>query len=58
MGSGLSSLSNFADAASIINIFTGIFSGVQITSSVDLVTFVIFVMGIGWVIHSLANKEP
>lgn len=58
MGSGLSALSNFADAASIINIFTGIFTSIQITSSVDLVTMVIFVMGIGWVIHSLANKEP
>ncbi len=58
MGSGLSALSNFVDAASIINIFTGIFTSIQITSSVDLVTMVIFVMGIGWVIHSLANKEP
>lgn len=58
MGSGLSALSNFVDAATIINIFTGIFTSIQITSSVDLVTMVIFVMGIGWVIHSLANKEP
>lgn len=58
MGTGLSALSNFVDAASIINIFTGIFTSIQITSSVDLVTMVIFVMGIGWVIHSLANKEP
>ena len=58
MGSGLSSLSNFIDAASIINIFTGIFTSIQVTSSLDLVTMIIFVMGIGWVIHSLANKEP
>lgn len=58
MGTGLSSLSNFIDAASIINIFTGIFTSIQITSGVDLVTMVIFVMGVGWVIHSLANKEP
>lgn len=58
MGSGLSALSNFADAASIINIFTGIFAGIQITSSLDAITLIIFVMGIGWVIHSLANKEP
>lgn len=58
MGSGLSALSNFIDAASIINIFTGIFTSIQITSGVDLVTMVIFVMGVGWVIHSLANKEP
>lgn len=58
MGTGLSGLSNMVDAASIINIFTGIFTSIQITSSVDVVTLIIFCMGIGWVIHSLANKEP
>lgn len=58
MGSGLSSLSNFFDAASIVNIFTGIFTSIQITSHLDFVSMIIFVMGIGWVIHSLANKEP
>lgn len=58
MGSGLSSFSNFVDAASIINIFTGIFTSIQVTSGVDMVTMIIFCMGVGWVIHSLANKEP
>lgn len=58
MGSGLSSLSNFIDAATIVNIFTGIFTSIQITSGVDLVTMVIIVMCVGWAIHSLANKEP
>lgn len=58
MGSGLSGMSNFIDAATIINLFTSIFTSIQITSSLDLVTMVIFTLGIGWVIHSLANKEP
>ena len=58
MGSGLSSLSNFVDAAAIVNIFTGIFSSIQVTSGVDFVTMIIIVMCIGWAIHSIANKEP
>lgn len=58
MGSGLSGLSNFVDAATIINLFTSIFTSIQITTSLDLVTMVVFTLGVGWVIHSLANKEP
>lgn len=58
MGSGLSGMSNFIDAATIINLFTSIFTSIQITSSLDLITMIIFTLGIGWVIHSLANKEP
>ena len=58
MGTGLSGLSNFVDAATIINLFTSIFTSIQITSSLDLVTMIVFTLGVGWAIHSLANKEP
>lgn len=44
-------------AGEIINSITSIFSSVKI-GNLDIITLGIFVLCIGWVIHSLANKEP
>lgn len=45
------------EAGEIINSITSIFSNIKI-GNLDVITLGIFVLCIGWVIHSLANKEP
>lgn len=45
------------EAGTIINSITNLFAEVQI-GGIDIITLSIFVICIGWVIHSLANKEP
>lgn len=45
------------EAGEIINSITSLFSNIEI-GGIDVITLSIFVLCIGWIIHSLANKEP
>lgn len=48
-------------ASQIINAITDFVFDINIVSSgagLDIITFIFIVLCIGWVIHSLANKEP
>lgn len=45
------------DAIDIINIFTDLIMSIEI-NGVDIVSILIVVLCVGWIIHSLANKEP
>lgn len=56
-------MSAFQTAGEIINEITDFLFGISITDNtrttgLDIVTLSLIVICIGWVIHSLANKEP
>lgn len=47
----------FSDAVSVLNdVYNWLFL-TKVTNSVDIISFILFVACIGWIIHSLANKE-
>ena len=53
----------FQTAGELINAITDFLFGITITDNtraagLDIVTLALIVLCIGWVIHSLANKEP
>lgn len=45
------------DVIDIINVFTEMVMSIEI-NGVDIVSILIVVLCVGWIIHSLANKEP
>lgn len=56
-------MSAFTTAGELINAITDFLFGITISdnsraASIDIVTLALIVLCIGWVIHSLANKEP
>lgn len=56
-------MSAFQTAGQLLNAITDFLFGITITdntraSGLDVVTLALIVLCIGWVIHSLANKEP
>lgn len=46
-----------ADVISVINVFCNLIMEFTI-NNVDIISIVVVVLCIGWIIHSLANKEP
>ena len=46
-----------ADVISVINVFSNLIMDLTI-NNVDIISIGIVVLCIGWIIHSLANKEP
>lgn len=56
-------MSAFETAGQLLNAITDFLFCITITDNtrsagLDVVTFALIVLCIGWVIHSLANKEP
>lgn len=46
-----------ADAIAVINVFCNLIMEFTI-NNVDIISISVIVLCIGWIIHSLANKEP
>lgn len=46
-----------ADVIEVINVFCNLIMEFTI-QNVDIISILIVVLCIGWIIHSLANKEP
>lgn len=46
-----------SDVISIINVFCNLIMEFTI-NNVDIISIAVVVLCIGWIIHSLANKEP
>lgn len=46
-----------ADVISVINVFCNLIMEFTI-NNVDIISITVVVLCIGWIIHSLANKEP
>lgn len=47
----------FVDAMAIINEITNWIFLTKVTPDLDLLALILFALCIGWIIHSLANKE-
>lgn len=47
----------YLDALQIIDAISDWFFDTPVTENLDLITFALFIICLGWVIYSLANKE-